>query len=115
MISTHPRSRLSDRTSRFWLSVADEWSAIAVSSLRGDGSDADCASTGLAGLSPSELEVVEDAAKGLTVNESAARRTTSPAAVKARRAAALAKLRARNIAHAIALISRHNIYSDYVA
>jgi DNA-binding NarL/FixJ family response regulator len=53
-------------------------------------------------LSPSELEVLQDAANGLTVPESASRRIKSPETVKSQRRSILMKLGARNMAHAVA-------------
>ncbi len=65
--------------------------------------------TGLETLSSSESEILRDAAEGLTVRESADFRVKSPATVKGQRAAVLAKLGARNIAHAVALMARHDL------
>jgi DNA-binding CsgD family transcriptional regulator len=57
------------------------------------------------GLTPSELEVLEDAARGLSVIETGASRTKSPETVKTQRRSILLKLGARNIAHAVAMIT----------
>jgi DNA-binding CsgD family transcriptional regulator len=54
-------------------------------------------------LSPSELDVLRDAALGLTVIESAAGRLKSPETVKSQRKQVLLKLGARNMTHAVAL------------
>jgi DNA-binding CsgD family transcriptional regulator len=54
-------------------------------------------------LSPSELDVLRDAAQGLTVVESAASRIKSPETVKSQRKQVMVKLGARNMTHAVAL------------
>jgi DNA-binding NarL/FixJ family response regulator len=54
-------------------------------------------------LSPSETAVLEDAADGLTVQESAKRRLKSPETVKSQRKTLMVKLGARNIANAVAI------------
>jgi DNA-binding NarL/FixJ family response regulator len=56
------------------------------------------------GLTPSELEVLEDAAHGLSVIETGTSRTKSPETVKTQRHSILLKLGARNIAHAVAMM-----------
>jgi DNA-binding CsgD family transcriptional regulator len=58
----------------------------------------------MSGLTPSELEVLEDAARGLSVIETGASRTKSPETVKTQRRSILLKLGARNIAHAVAMM-----------
>ena len=60
-------------------------------------------------LSPGELDVLEDAANGLTVNESATARHTSRDAVKNRRHSILRKLRARTIVHAVGMSLEHGL------
>lgn len=54
-------------------------------------------------LSPSELDVLHDAARGLTVGESAVSRGKSSETVKSQRKQVLIKLGARNMTHAVAL------------
>lgn len=54
-------------------------------------------------LSPSEQEVLEDAAHGLTVDETASSRSKGAETVKTQRRSILLKLGARNMAHAVAL------------
>jgi DNA-binding CsgD family transcriptional regulator len=54
-------------------------------------------------LSPSEIDVLRDAAHGLTVSESAASRGKSSETVKSQRKQVLIKLGARNMTHAVAL------------
>jgi DNA-binding CsgD family transcriptional regulator len=75
--------------------------------LRGDLPRADglIEAVAIGRLSPSEFAVLEDAAEGLTVSESALKRIKSPATVKGQRAAVLVKLRARNIVHAVAMMA----------
>jgi DNA-binding NarL/FixJ family response regulator len=58
----------------------------------------------MAALSPSEAAVLEDAANGLTVTETAARRSKGRETVKTQRQAILLKLGARNIAQAVAMM-----------
>jgi DNA-binding CsgD family transcriptional regulator len=53
-------------------------------------------------LSPSEVAVLEDAALGLTVTETARKRHKGIETVKTQRRSILLKLGARNMAHAIA-------------
>jgi DNA-binding NarL/FixJ family response regulator len=53
-------------------------------------------------LSPSELAILEDAALGLTVTETARKRHKGVETVKTQRRSILLKLGARNMAHAIA-------------
>jgi DNA-binding CsgD family transcriptional regulator len=55
------------------------------------------------GLSRSELDVLEDAANGLTTRESALHRSKSPETVKSQRTSVLAKLGARNMVQAVAI------------
>jgi DNA-binding NarL/FixJ family response regulator len=55
-------------------------------------------------LSPSELAVLEDAALGLTVAETAVKRHKSPETVKTQRRSVLLKLGARNVAQAVAMM-----------
>jgi two-component system response regulator DesR len=54
-------------------------------------------------LTPVEQDVLSDAASGLTVVESAARRAKGIETVKTQRRQVLAKLGARNMAHAVAI------------
>ena len=54
-------------------------------------------------LSRSELDVLEDAANGLTTRESAFDRSKSPETVKSQRTSVLAKLGARNMVQAVAI------------
>jgi DNA-binding CsgD family transcriptional regulator len=54
-------------------------------------------------MSPSEIDVLRDAAHGLTVSESAASRGKSSETVKSQRKQVLIKLGARNMTHAVAL------------
>jgi DNA-binding NarL/FixJ family response regulator len=73
--------------------------------------DHQIARSGMDALSQSELDVLKDAADGLTVGETAIRRVKSSATVKGQRAAVLAKLSASNIVHAVAMMSRHDLHS----
>ena len=57
-------------------------------------------------LSPSELDVLRDAASGLTVAESASTRFKGTETVKTQRAQILRKLGARNMTHAVAIAVR---------
>jgi DNA-binding CsgD family transcriptional regulator len=57
-------------------------------------------------LSESELEVLVDAAHGMTVHESAAHRSKGPETVKSQRKAILLKVGARNMAQAVGMIVR---------
>ena len=59
-----------------------------------------------ADLSRSELDVLEDAANGLTTRESAVERSKSPETVKSQRTSVLAKLGARNMVQAVAITVR---------
>lgn len=54
-------------------------------------------------LSRSELDVLEDAANGLTARQSASKRSKSSETVKSQRSSVLAKLGARNIVQAVAI------------
>jgi DNA-binding NarL/FixJ family response regulator len=56
-----------------------------------------------ADLSSSELEVLRDAANGLTTRQSAESRSKSTETVKSQRTAVLAKLGARNMVQAVAM------------
>jgi DNA-binding CsgD family transcriptional regulator len=57
-----------------------------------------------------EIEILDDAARGLTVKESAGRRWKSVWTVKAQRRSILSKLGARNMTHAVSLaVLRHLI------
>jgi DNA-binding NarL/FixJ family response regulator len=56
-------------------------------------------------LSVHEVLVLEDAAEGLTVGESALRRHKSGETVKSQRRSILAKLGAKNMTHAVAITS----------
>jgi DNA-binding CsgD family transcriptional regulator len=58
---------------------------------------------GQGGLSHAELEVLLDAAEGLTMTETAARRGRRTQTIKTQRASMLRKLHARNVPHAVAL------------
>jgi DNA-binding CsgD family transcriptional regulator len=60
-------------------------------------------------LSPSEAAVLDDAADGLTVQESARRRRKSPETVKSQRKTLMVKLGARNIANAVAIAMRQRM------
>ena len=55
------------------------------------------------GLSRSELDVLEDAANGLTTRQSAQSRCKSAETVKSQRTSVLAKLGARNMVQAVAM------------
>jgi DNA-binding CsgD family transcriptional regulator len=55
-------------------------------------------------LSPSEHNVLEDAANGMTVNETAQNRSKSPETVKSQRRSILLKLGARNMAQAVGMM-----------
>jgi DNA-binding CsgD family transcriptional regulator len=55
-------------------------------------------------LSPSEHNVLEDAANGMTVNETAQARSKSPETVKSQRRSILLKLGARNMAQAVGMM-----------
>jgi DNA-binding NarL/FixJ family response regulator len=57
-------------------------------------------------LSRSELDVLEDAANGLTTRQSAFERSKSPETVKSQRTSVLAKLGARNMVQAVAITVR---------
>lgn len=59
-----------------------------------------------ADLSRSELDVLEDAANGLTTRQSAFQRSKSPETVKSQRTSVLAKLGARNMVQAVAITVR---------
>ena len=59
-----------------------------------------------ADLSRSELDVLEDAANGLTTRQSAFERSKSPETVKSQRTSVLAKLGARNMVQAVAITVR---------
>jgi DNA-binding NarL/FixJ family response regulator len=52
---------------------------------------------------PSEVAVLDDAAAGLTIGETAFKRTKSVETVKSQRRSILLKLGARNIAQAVAM------------
>jgi DNA-binding NarL/FixJ family response regulator len=56
-----------------------------------------------ADLSRSELDVLEDAANGLTTRQSARSRSKSPETVKSQRTSVLTKLGARNMVQAVAI------------
>jgi DNA-binding CsgD family transcriptional regulator len=60
-------------------------------------------------LSPSELEVLEDAANGMTVPETAVRRWKGVETVKTQRRSILLKLGARNMAQAVAMTARDGL------
>lgn len=55
-------------------------------------------------LSPSELEVLQDAADGLSTAETAVKRQKGSETVKTQRRAILLKLGARNMAHAVGMM-----------
>jgi DNA-binding CsgD family transcriptional regulator len=57
--------------------------------------------SGTSRLSSSEREILEDASQGMTASESAAKRGKGSETVKSQRSAILAKLGARNMAHAV--------------
>lgn len=57
----------------------------------------------LPGLSPSERDVLDDAANGMTVVETAISRSKSPETVKTQRHAILRKLGARNMVQAVGM------------
>jgi DNA-binding NarL/FixJ family response regulator len=59
-----------------------------------------------ADLSRSELDILEDAANGLTTRESAFGRSKSAETVKSQRTSVLAKLGARNMVQAVAMTVR---------
>jgi DNA-binding CsgD family transcriptional regulator len=59
-----------------------------------------------ADLSRSELDVLEDAANGMTTLQSAFSRSKSPETVKSQRTSVLAKLGARNMVQAVAITVR---------
>jgi DNA-binding CsgD family transcriptional regulator len=63
-------------------------------------------------LSPSEREVLEDAALGLTVNETARKRMKGEETVKTQRRSILLKLGARNMAHAVATVMRERSFES---
>ncbi|HEY1479409.1 MAG TPA: helix-turn-helix transcriptional regulator [Gaiellales bacterium] len=61
------------------------------------------------GLSHSESEVLDDAADGMTVDETAVSRSKSPETVKTQRRSILLKLGAKNMTHAVALVSTRRV------
>jgi DNA-binding CsgD family transcriptional regulator len=63
-------------------------------------------------LSVHEVFVLADAAEGLTVVESAVRRQKSRETVKSQRRSVLAKLGAKNMAHAVAITSESALLLD---
>jgi DNA-binding NarL/FixJ family response regulator len=64
-------------------------------------------------LSPSELDVLRDAAAGLTTGECALKRMKGAQTVKTQRKSVLAKLEARNITQAVGIaLSRQIITSE---
>jgi DNA-binding CsgD family transcriptional regulator len=63
----------------------------------------------LVALTPSELDVLRDASRGLTVVESAESRFKSPETVKSQRRQVLLKLGARNMTHAVALAAAERL------
>lgn len=60
-------------------------------------------------LSLTEIEVLRDAADGLTIDETAERRSKSSQTVKSQRSTVILKLNARNIAHAVAVGIREHL------
>jgi DNA-binding CsgD family transcriptional regulator len=60
-------------------------------------------------LTAMEVDILNDAAAGLTVLESAARRSKGIETVKTQRKQVLSKLDARNMAHAVALAIRDGL------
>ncbi len=60
-------------------------------------------------LTKSELDVLRDASRGLTVVESAESRFKSPETVKTQRRQVLLKLGARNMTHAVALAAADDL------
>jgi DNA-binding NarL/FixJ family response regulator len=67
------------------------------------------------GLSRSELDVLEDAANGLTTRQSATSRSKSAETVKSQRTSVLAKLGARNMVQAVAMTARERQVSSEAA
>jgi DNA-binding CsgD family transcriptional regulator len=67
------------------------------------------ASPSTAVLTVSELEVLEDAANGLTIAETARRRFKGRQTVKTQRRSILLKLGARNISQAVAIVTRNRL------
>jgi DNA-binding CsgD family transcriptional regulator len=65
-----------------------------------------------AGLSRSELDVLEDAANGLTTRQSAAARSKSTETVKSQRTSVLAKLGARNMVQAVSMTIGERVADD---
>jgi DNA-binding CsgD family transcriptional regulator len=63
-------------------------------------------------LSPSEREVLEDAALGLTVIETARKRMKGEETVKTQRRSILLKLGARNMPHAVATAMREHAFES---
>jgi DNA-binding CsgD family transcriptional regulator len=63
-------------------------------------------------LSPSERDVLEDAALGLTVIETARKRMKGEETVKTQRRSILLKLGARNMAHAVATAMREHAFES---
>lgn len=61
----------------------------------------------LASLTPSELDVLQDASRGMTVIESASHRSKSPETVKSQRKSIALKLDARNMTHAVGIATRN--------
>jgi DNA-binding CsgD family transcriptional regulator len=61
------------------------------------------------GLSLTELGVLDDAMRGMTVSESAANRSKGPETVKTQRKAILLKLGARNMAQAVGIAVREKL------
>jgi DNA-binding NarL/FixJ family response regulator len=67
------------------------------------------------GLSRSELDVLEDAANGLTTRQSATARSKSTETVKSQRTSVLAKLGARNMVQAVAMTIGERVPDDDAA
>lgn len=61
-------------------------------------------------LTPSELRVLDQAARGLTNSESAKESFHAIETVKYHRTNIIRKLRARNITHAVALAYQHSLF-----
>jgi DNA-binding NarL/FixJ family response regulator len=66
-------------------------------------------------LTPSEREVLGDAADGFTVRESARRRQKSTETVKTQRKRIMLKLGARNITQAVGIAISQALLADHAA
>jgi DNA-binding NarL/FixJ family response regulator len=65
-------------------------------------------------LTDVELDVLEDAAHGMTVGETAASRHKSVQTVKSQRKSILAKLDARNMTHAVSMALHGHLIAGHV-